>query len=70
MSTQRKPEELAVSTDEAGRLYIMVDRSRAEFLRDYLSENGFSSTHIGDDACDRLRLEPPSGSARPVLRGR
>jgi hypothetical protein len=56
MANQEKQEELAVSTDEAGRLYIMVDRSRAEILRDYLSENGFSSTHMEDDACDRLRL--------------
>jgi hypothetical protein len=61
MASQRKPEELAVSTDEAGRLCILVDRGRAERLRDYLSENGFSSTHIEGDACDHLRL----GSADP-----
>jgi hypothetical protein len=56
MANQEKQEELVVNTDEAGRLYVRVDRSRAEILRDYLSENGFSSTHIEDDACDRLRF--------------
>ena len=56
MANQEKREDLAVGTDESGRLYVLVDRSRAGILRDYLSENGFSSTHIEDDTCDRLRL--------------
>ena len=43
MTSQQKKENLTVSTDEAGRPYILVDRSRAEALRAYLSENGFSS---------------------------
>jgi hypothetical protein len=61
MTSQEKPQNLTVDTDEAGHPCVMVDRSRAETLRDYLSENGFSSTHIMDEPCDRLRL----GNADP-----
>ena len=61
MGNQDKKDELIVSTDETGRPYIMVDRSRAEALKDYLAENGFSSTHIKDDDGDFLNL----GNADP-----
>jgi hypothetical protein len=61
MSNQEKREKLTVSTDGTGRPYIMVDRSRAEALKDYLSENGFSTTHHEDTPFDVLRL----GSADP-----
>ncbi len=54
MADQQK--QLAVTEDEAGRTCVLVDRSRAEALRAYLAENGFSSTHVKDDACDRLTL--------------
>jgi hypothetical protein len=54
MADQEK--QLAVTKDEAGRSCILVDRSRAETLKAYLEENGFPSTHVKDDACDRLTL--------------
>jgi hypothetical protein len=56
MADQEKREELAVTRDDEGRPCILVDRSRAEALRAYLAENGFSSTHVKDDECDRLTL--------------
>jgi hypothetical protein len=56
MADQEKRENLVVTQDEAGRPCILVDRSRAEALRAYLAENGFSSTHVKDDECDRLTL--------------
>ena len=61
MTSQQKKENLTVSTDEAGRPYILVDRSRAEALRAYLSENGFSSTDVEEEECDLLKL----GNADP-----
>ncbi len=56
MGNQKKKDQLIVSTDEAGRPCIMVDRSRAEALKDYLAENGFSLTHVKDDDGDFLKL--------------
>jgi hypothetical protein len=56
MTSQEKPVALTVDTDESGRPCVMVDRSRAEALRTYLSENGFPSTHLESDRCDYLRL--------------
>ena len=61
MTSQQKKDNLTVSTDETGRPYILVDPSRAEALRAYLSENGFSSTHVEEEECDLLKL----GNADP-----
>jgi hypothetical protein len=54
MANQEK--QLAVTRDHEGRPCVLVDRSRAEALRAFLAENGFSSTHVKDDVCDRLTL--------------
>ncbi len=56
MADQEKREPLTVTDDEKGRPCVPVDRSRAEALRAYLAENGFSSTHVEDEPCDRLIL--------------
>ena len=61
MSGQEKQKNLTVGTDEAGRPCVLVDRSRAEALRLYLSVNGFPSTHVKDEPRDRLTL----GNADP-----
>ena len=61
MADQEKREHLIVAEDEAGRPCLLVDRGRAEALRAYLAENGFSSTHVKDDECDRLTF----GNADP-----
>ncbi len=42
--------DLTVETDEAGRPAVRVDKGRAQALKDYLAEQGFSSSrHEGSD---------------------
>jgi hypothetical protein len=61
MANQEKQERLTVSTDATDGHYIEVDRSRAEALKAYLAENGFSTTHHEGTPFDFLKL----GSADP-----